>query len=455
MDNAGIAVGLKKLTVNKTFYRVAAILVAMLLVVVNGSGLGLVSHIEGYSPISAAEKPLFGPQSLPLISDDQFLYDPLASESSLREKIASVAPKLESKQAVASNDSLDLAGILIRAASDRDYDVNPYVLLSLLLASGTLNPQVKSLGDLDYALSYADPADRGVQAQLIHVSREMAQAFWARKLDPYSNQTIRFRDGRELVVEPQVNAGTYAIQSAIAQTNISYEQWSALVSGESPRFRQVYSPLAGDSSVGTAGLLAQTFAPAVAPFLRKPFNGTYAVNSWFDHEKPDYSVNGSIVIYTGERRTNAGSASCSLGISCYDGHSAIDFNTGTNPVVAAAGGTATTYRNYNFWDGCGLVNAVIINHGNGYVTKYWHLGRVDIPNGNVVEGQQIGLSGSTGCAIGPHLHFGVTLNGVAVDPYGWSGPFTDPWSAKSIWLWKSISPATPYTNPVYLPLITR
>ncbi|MCL5961636.1 MAG: M23 family metallopeptidase [Chloroflexi bacterium] len=428
---------------NRTRYPAVPVLALILLLVVGSAGLGPPRRAYGYRLSTGA----------PLISDDRFLFHPSADATALRRKLATIAPKLASKQPSVGDDRLDLAGLLVRAASDRDYDINPFVLLSLLVASGRLNAEVESAGDLDYALNHLDPAYRGVQSQLTRVARDLARAFWARKLEPSSNQTIRFENGREILVENEVNAGTYAVQAAIAKMDIPYERWAAQVSGERPLFRQVYSQLGGDAPNETS----QTYGPTATtiPFLRKPFDGSYGVNSWFDHEYPNYNQNGTIVVYTGERRTKAGTSECTLGYNCYDGHSGIDFGTGRNPIVAAAGGNATTYRNYDDGNGCGLVNAVIIDHGGGYKTKYWHLGRVDISDGWVQEGTQVGLSGSTGCATGPHLHFSVTLNDVAVDPYGWSGGYSDPWSAQSTWLWKNGSQPIHGDYALYLPFVMR
>jgi hypothetical protein len=84
---------------------------------------------------------------------------------------------------------------------------------------------------------------------------------------------------------------------------------------------------------------------------------------------------------------------------------------------------------------------VILDHGNGYRTLYWHLARVDVAFGDrVAHGQPVGMVGESGCVTGPHLHFGVQFLGRNVDPYGWCSAEPDPWQqhpggAASTWLW--------------------
>jgi murein DD-endopeptidase MepM/ murein hydrolase activator NlpD len=60
---------------------------------------------------------------------------------------------------------------------------------------------------------------------------------------------------------------------------------------------------------------------------------------------------------------------------------------------------------------------VVLDHGQGVVSLFAHLARVDVRAGDRIEpGAPIGLSGDTGLAFGPHLHWAVYLHGVAVDP---------------------------------------
>lgn len=67
-------------------------------------------------------------------------------------------------------------------------------------------------------------------------------------------------------------------------------------------------------------------------------------------------------------------------------------------------------------------NLVMIDHGFGLVSALMHLQRIDIKTGDrVLRGQTIGLIGATGRATGPHLHWGMTWNGVRIDPMPLAG----------------------------------
>ncbi len=94
-------------------------------------------------------------------------------------------------------------------------------------------------------------------------------------------------------------------------------------------------------------------------------------------------------------------------------HNGVDFRARTaSPVFAANSGVVKLAENL-FYSG----NAVIIDHGTGIFTIYAHLSRIDVPAGRHVEkGQRLGLTGATGRVSGPHLHWGVKVNGIAVNP---------------------------------------
>jgi murein DD-endopeptidase MepM/ murein hydrolase activator NlpD len=82
------------------------------------------------------------------------------------------------------------------------------------------------------------------------------------------------------------------------------------------------------------------------------------------------------------------------------------------PVVAPASGIVITVTKQN---GYGLV--LEINHGNGMITKYAHLSRIGVKQGQrVTRGQVIANVGNSGLSTGPHLHYEIHLNGRVVDP---------------------------------------
>jgi murein DD-endopeptidase MepM/ murein hydrolase activator NlpD len=82
------------------------------------------------------------------------------------------------------------------------------------------------------------------------------------------------------------------------------------------------------------------------------------------------------------------------------------------PVVAAGEATVIDVDDY-FFSG----NTVILDHGHGFLTLYAHLSAVDVAVGDkVATAAPVGKVGATGRVTGPHLHFSVYLNSVAVDP---------------------------------------
>jgi|SRR5690242_843059 len=84
-----------------------------------------------------------------------------------------------------------------------------------------------------------------------------------------------------------------------------------------------------------------------------------------------------------------------------DFHPGVDYHAplGT-PVYSAFTGTVRVSR---FSTSAG--NMIAIESGSGSSTVYMHLSRLDVHQGEVAAGQQIGLSGNTGKSDGPHLHF--------------------------------------------------
>lgn len=95
-------------------------------------------------------------------------------------------------------------------------------------------------------------------------------------------------------------------------------------------------------------------------------------------------------------------------------HQGVDLAAPMNSIVYAADDgvvIATVTGNY------GYGNYVMLAHPGGVVTLYGHLNRILVSYGDhVIQGQPVGLEGSTGYSTGPHLHFEVRVDGAPVDP---------------------------------------
>jgi murein DD-endopeptidase MepM/ murein hydrolase activator NlpD len=100
----------------------------------------------------------------------------------------------------------------------------------------------------------------------------------------------------------------------------------------------------------------------------------------------------------------------------WSGHLAIDIANRTGTPIYATDAGFVVLAGRDTW---GYGNQVLIDHGNGYLSRYAHLQTILVKAGqSVTKDQKIGTMGNTGRSTGPHLHFEIYYNGVRRNPLG-------------------------------------
>lgn len=135
----------------------------------------------------------------------------------------------------------------------------------------------------------------------------------------------------------------------------------------------------------------------------------------------DPPVDGAITALYGEQRSFNGGP-------IVEYHTGIDYGGETGTAVKAGNSGIVSWAGRTRRRG----NGIIIDHGVGVFTGYYHLSEVLQTPGTVVEqGDLIARMGATGLATGPHLHWEVVVRGVTVNPLPWirSLEFPDPYQA--------------------------
>ncbi|MCV3398572.1 M23 family metallopeptidase [Campylobacter lari] len=101
-------------------------------------------------------------------------------------------------------------------------------------------------------------------------------------------------------------------------------------------------------------------------------------------------------------------------------HSGTDFRAASGTKIYASNGGIVRIASNRYYAG----NSVVIDHGYGIYSQYYHLSKLNVKAGQKVKkGELIGLSGASGRVTGPHLHFGILVNGVQVDPLDFIAKF--------------------------------
>jgi len=94
-------------------------------------------------------------------------------------------------------------------------------------------------------------------------------------------------------------------------------------------------------------------------------------------------------------------------------HSGVDLKAERGTPVAAINSGRVVLTGEHFFNGL----FVVVDHGGAIQSMYFHLDKIMVQEGNqVTKGQVVGLLGATGRATGPHLHFGIRINGARIDP---------------------------------------
>jgi len=102
-------------------------------------------------------------------------------------------------------------------------------------------------------------------------------------------------------------------------------------------------------------------------------------------------------------------------------HSGADYAAPAGEPVRSVAPGQVAFTGEHFFAG----RSVFVDHGDGLISMYLHLSRIDVAVGESVrQGQRLGAVGSSGRATGPHLHFGVRWHGARVDPRALLDPAT-------------------------------
>ncbi len=241
-------------------------------------------------------------------------------------------------------------------------------------------------------------------------------AYWDRVEPCFGNEVIQdggFRSYALVGLPALLEAGLLELGLYVRAEDAAGEGWAEvnlplplLVSAGRFSFERIDLPPSRQGLSSSELAQVERVKIAEARVLRSP------ERYW--HLPFDFPLQAEVSSYYGSRRSYGGTA-----FTTY--HAGVDLNTSEGtPVQAPAAGVVVLAETFAVRG-----KVVMIDHGWGVLSGYWHLSHIEAVVGQeVVRGQVIGQVGNTGSSTGPHLHWELWVNGVAVDPLQWVTPFS-------------------------------
>ena len=309
-----------------------------------------------------------------------------AQISDLEEKIEQKKTEIEEKQQElleAEAEAEEQYG-LMKKRIQYMYEQGSQSFLELLLESESL---ADMMNRADYAMQMSE-YDRQMMNELRKIREAIAEYKAALEAEKEEQEKLLSElEDQKAAVNKAISAKTQEIaayQSQIDSASGEQSEYQKQLAQQEKLLDQIEAQIAAAAAANAA----ENDGDGGASGFRWPCPASHRITSYFGPRKAPVP-----------------------GASTY--HKGIDIGAATgSSIIASAAGRVTTSKYSN-----SAGNYVVISHGKGISTVYMHASALYVSVGDVVaQGQTIAAVGSTGYSSGPHLHFGVIVNGSYVNP---------------------------------------
>jgi len=284
----------------------------------------------------------------------------------------------------------------------------PSSTLLVVMQAGSLREAILDIGDIAAVGAHADQVKRSLQSDEARLDAQLAK----QRQDRAEQVSVRQERQGQLAQLEQLRKDQEATGSKLsAKIQATRAELQTVDSQSAARAKQISQALEAEQ-VALIGASVQQAWEQTEAWLKANPVGSQAISAGHSHQYRFIWPEPQGVVVQGFGPTDFALEPAYGGFAHF--HTGIDLvEPELSPIlaaddgeVAAVGAGTTGYGNY-----------VVVAHAGGLTTLYGHLSQAVVKVGDqVVQGQPIGLEGSTGNSTGPHLHFELRVGGIPVDP---------------------------------------